>query len=62
MVLNEFTLIEVVHANPVIWDSNSIQFRDKNLKQQAWNSVAVEVGDTGKCWVGTELPFSKENY
>lgn len=44
MLFNEFTLIELVNARPEVWDTNSVQFRNKHVKAGAWRDIAQMMG------------------
>ena len=46
-------LAESVRKLPILYDKSSKDFKDKHMKERAWDDVAKEVGfPTGKSFMG----------
>ncbi|XP_031329555.1 uncharacterized protein LOC116160493 isoform X1 [Photinus pyralis] len=45
-MLDEHRLIQLIEDRREVWDTNSVQFRNKIVKSTAWNEIAKEIGAT----------------
>lgn len=45
---NEAAFIEAYREKPCLFDKTDVNFKDKDLKQQAWEAVAAKCKVTGE--------------